>query len=99
MPLYLFSDFSLENQLQVCGNAVKPEARCEYTVAGGEPIDGMNKSNRRLCHAINECWYHAGTEHLQEVRSSRDGLWWLRAVLGPGWRWNRQAASRYCTGI
>ncbi len=86
----------------VSEEATSEQARAaayRYTVAGGEPIGGKNKWNRRLRIALCECLRRAGTEHLREMRlfARCAGVDRLALCLEP--RWNGQATSRYCTGM
>jgi hypothetical protein len=49
------------------GRQLKQAKDLRYTVAGGEPIDGVKKGKRRVCGAVCEDKARAGTEHPREI--------------------------------
>src|SRR3954462_3598805 len=70
--------------LQVAPNPTNL-VQLEYTVAGVEPVDGMNKRKSRRWNAICACRDGAGTEHLREVRSWQGKLCWRGGVVPNCW--------------
>ena len=71
----------------------------EYTVAGGEPNGDTNEMTSRQYNAECAGWDSADAEHLCKMRYCQVELVRLRSFLAPGGCRNRQAASRYSTGM